>query len=51
MFKKGQVWKTMSNKTVVSNHPSLEEVTITTRNTERIASPFKTLNPKDVEGK
>ena len=29
MFQKGQVWKTTSNKTIVSNHPPLEEVTIT----------------------
>ena len=50
MFQKGQVWKTMFNKTIVSNHPPLEEVHITAQNTEIIASPFKIINPKDSEG-
>ena len=49
MFQKGQVWKTMSNKTIVSNHPLLEEVHIIAQNTEIIASPFKIINPKDSE--
>ena len=40
----------MSNKTIVLNHPPLEEITITAQNTEIIASPFKTVNPKDTEG-
>lgn len=40
MFKKGQVWKTMSNKTIVSNHPLLEEVTIIAQNVDIIASFF-----------
>ena len=51
MFQKGQVWKTTSNKTIVSNHPPLEEITIIAQNTEIIVSPFKTLNPKDIEGR
>ena len=40
----------MSNKTIVLNHPPLEEITITAQNTEIIASPFKTINPKNTEG-
>ena len=51
IFQKGQVWKTTSNKTIVSNHPPLEEITIIAQNTEIIVSPFKTLNPKDIEGR
>ena len=47
MFKKGQVWKTTSNKTIVSNHPPLEEITIRAQNTEIIVSPFKTIGLKD----
>ena len=50
-FKKGQAWKTTSNKTIVSNHPPLEEITITAQNTEIITFPFKTLNPKDTKGR
>ena len=41
----------MSNKTIVSNHPPLEEVHIISQNTEIIASSFKTINPKDNEGR
>ena len=51
MFQKGQLWKTTSSKTIVSNHPSLEEITIIAQNTEIIASPFKTLNLNDTEGR
>ena len=51
MFQKGQVWKTTSNKTIVSNHSPLKEVTITAQNVDIIASPFKTLNLKDDEGR
>ena len=40
----------MSIKTIVSNHPPLEEITITAQNTEIIASSFKTINSKDIEG-
>ena len=47
MFKKGQAWKTTSNKTIVSNHPPLEEITIKAQNTEIIVSPFKTIGLKD----
>ena len=47
-IQKGQVWKTAS-KTIVANHPPLEEVTITAQNMEVIASPFKIINPKDDE--
>ena len=39
----------MSIKTIVSNHPPLEEITITAQNTEIIASSFKTINSKDIE--
>ena len=51
MFQKGQIWKIMSNKPIVSNHPLLEEVHITVQNTEIIVFPFKTINPKDSEGR
>ena len=49
MFQKGQAWKTTSNKTIISNHPLLEEITITAQNTKIIVSPFKIINPKDTE--
>ena len=48
---KGQDWKTTSNKTIVSNHPLLEKVTINVQNTKVIDSPFKITNPKDNEGR
>ena len=51
MFQKGQTWKTTSNKTVISNHPPLEEITIIAQNIEIIASPFKTINSKENEGR
>ena len=51
MFQKGQTWKTMSNKTIISNHPPLEEITIIAKNIEIIALPFKTKNLKEIEGK
>ena len=50
-FQKGQVWKTTSNKSIVSNHPPLEEITLTAQNMEVIASPFKIINLKDNEGR
>ena len=51
MFQKGQAWKTTSNKTIISNHPPLEEITIIAQNTEIVVSPFKTINLKESEGR
>ena len=51
IVKKRQVWKIASNKTIVSNHPPLEKVTINVQNTELIVSHFKIINPKDNEGR
>ena len=50
MFQKGQTWKTMKNKTVISNHPPLEEIIIKAQNTKIIASYFKTIGSKDIKG-
>ena len=45
MFQKGQVWKTTSNKTIVSNHSPLKEVTITAQNVVNSFS-FQNIKPK-----
>ena len=47
MFQKD--WDTTYEKKVISTHPPLEEIKIIAQGLEVIASPFKTLNPKEDE--
>ena len=47
MFQKD--WNTTSDKKIVSTHPPLEEIKIVAQGLEIVASPFKTINPKEDE--
>ena len=51
MFQKGQTWKTTTNKTIISNHPPLEEIIIKAQNTKMNVSPFKTIGSKDIKSR
>ena len=49
MFQKEWIPNTTSERKVVSTHPTLEEIKTTAQGVEIIASPFKTINPKEDE--
>ena len=49
MFRKEWIPNTTSERKVVSTHPPLEEIKIMAQGVEIIASPYKTINPKEDE--